>query len=338
MPSDWYTDPAQLEREYGEVFARGWQYVARLSDLEKPGSYVVSKLGRENILLARGQDGVLRGFSNVCRHRAGPVAAGCGITNVFRCKYHNWTYDLAGKLIGTPEFQDVENFDPKTMSLPEIKLATIGPLVFAALKPAMTFEEFLGEIPNDLRYLDLKNMVYLKTVEYPVQANWKVYVDNYLEGYHLGAVHPRLSRELDYANYYVKTARWYSEQGAPAKSTAELYQGGVRPGAHYYWCFPNFMLNIYQGILQTNLVIPDGPGRCTVRFEWFAFRDQLAAIEIKLPELMKFSDEIQAEDESICNVVQENLHSETYRQGRYSVKRENGVHHFHGLMAEMIKS
>jgi len=337
LPADWYVHPEQLNSEYRQVFHRSWQYVARTADLKEPGTFVTGKIGTENVVLARAQDGQLRGFSNVCRHRAGPVAVGCGSASMLRCKYHNWTYDLTGQLIGTPEFQGVEDFDLQKITLPPVEVAEFGPLVFAAIRPSMWFAEYLGEIPQDLKYLNLEKMVYLKTVDYPVRANWKVYVDNYLEGYHLSTIHPRLSRELDYSRYYVKTARWYSEQGAPPKASAELYQGGERPGAHYYWCFPNFMLNIYQGLLQTNLVIPDGPDRCVVRFEWFGREDLLPSLESKLPEIMKFSDEIQAEDEWICHAVNENLHSENYSQGRFSVKRENGVHHFHGLMSEMMR-
>jgi len=337
IPSDWYTDPEVLKQELKTVFLKSWQYVARAADLAQPGSFVTAKIGLENVIIVRGKDGVLRGLSNVCRHRAGPVAVGCGQTAFFQCKYHGWTYELDGSLRGTPEFQGVEEFNKADHPLPQIRVETFGPLVFAAAEPVMSFAEFLGDIPKDLEYLDLNKMVYLKTVDYPVRANWKVYVDNYLEGYHLVQVHPRLSRELDYANYYVTTHKWYSTQGAPPKATAELYQGSPRPGAHYYWNFPNFMMNIYQGLLQTNLVIPDGPDRCVVRFEWFAREDLLSAIHEKLPDIMGFSDEIQAEDETICHAVFQNLHSQTYSQGRFSVKRENGVHHFHGLLASLLK-
>lgn len=334
LPADWYIHPHALKWEMEKVFPQTWQLVARLDQLQEPGSYVTAKVAKENLVVVRGSDQKLRAFDNVCRHRAGPVAMGCGKHHQLQCKYHGWTYSLEGELKGTPEFQGVENFRREDFRLPTWEVASFGPLVFVAKNPRMNFSDYLGEIPGELAYLQPTEMTYLTTVEYKVPANWKVYVDNYLEGYHLPLVHPRLSRELDYSRYYVETRTWHSTQGAPPKESAELYAGSDRPGAHYYWNFPNFMLNIYQGLMQTNVVIPDGPERCRIRFDWFARTSKLVEVKEKLSEIMKFSDEIQAEDAMICERVQENLNSSSYKQGRFSVKRENGVHQFHTLLAK----
>lgn len=338
MPSGWYTEPEFLKKDHRKVFDATWHLLGRRDLLKKTGDFITAKMGLENVVVVRNPEGKLNGFVNVCRHRAGPLAVGTGNAKLLRCLYHSWTYDLEGKLCGAPELQGVRNFNQDECTLPRIQIETWGPFVFGSLRPKMSFHELVGKIPDEVAYLKLEQMKYYTTKIYPVAANWKVYVDNFLEGYHLPSVHPDLCKELDYANYVVNTFRWYSNQDSPPKSSAKLYAGSEKPGAHYYWIFPNLMFNIYQGMLQTNIVIPTGPDTCDVRFDWY-LRDDVPGsyekIAKKMPDLIQFSDQIQEEDAMICAKIQENLKSSTYRNGRFSVKRENGVHHFHGLVSEM---
>jgi len=171
--------------------------------------------------------------------------------------------------------------------------------------------------------------------DYVIECNWKVYVDNYLEGYHLPAAHPSLFRELDYAQYRVDTFRYYSSQIAPIKSRGEgerryAYQDDSQQ-ALYYWIFPNYMLNVYPDNLSANIIVPLGPEKTLTIFEWFGFN----SMGVKQATI-DFSDEIQQEDIRICESVQRGLRSKHYNRGRFSVRRENGVHHFHGLIAEYV--
>ena len=336
IPSTWYHGADSLKRDFEKVFYRSWSLVGRSDQVAQPGDYLATRIGQENLVIARDMSGTLRGFFNVCRHRAGPIAVGAGNSRSLRCQYHSWTYALDGALMSVPEFQGVQNFDLKNCKLPQVQVRVWGPLVFAAIDPVMSFEEFLGTAPEDLKTCHLEGMKFFSTKDYVVNANWKVYVDNYLEGYHLPSVHPDLCKELDYKNYRVDTFRWYSTQDAPPRETAQLYAGGDRPGAYYYWMFPNLMFNIYQGMLQTNVVIPIAADQTIVRFDWYVRSDLEKEVAGKLPGLMQFSDQVQEEDKSICEQVFQNLASRSYSQGRFSVKRENGVHHFHGLLAEMI--
>lgn len=337
MPAHWYRGEAALERDRAKVFARSWNLVGRTEQIAKPGDYFTAKIAHENIVVVRDEKNAARGFFNVCRHRAGPIAQGAGNSKSLRCLYHGWTYGLDGVLQGAPEFQGVKNFERENCRLPEVQVKIWGPLVFAAIDPVMTFEEFVGTGPEDLKNCHLEEMRFFATKDYPVKANWKVYVENFLEAYHLPSVHPGLFKEVDYKNYLVHTFRWYSTQDAPPRvAEGGLYSGSDRPGAYYYWMFPNLMFNIYQGMLQTNLVIPVSENETIVRFDWYLRGDQFDEVAKKMPELMKFSDEVQAEDAFICQAVSENLASRSYSQGRFSAKRENGVHHFHGLMAEMM--
>src|SRR5262249_16175999 len=155
---------------------------------------------------------------NVCRHRAGPVAAGCGNRKALQCGYHGWSYSLAGKLLTTPEFDGVEGFSKDSVELPRFRVETWGPLLFLNLSsdgPSLT--EPLEDLPNRIKRRDLTGMNSGIRKAWFVDVNWKVYVDNYLEGYHIPIVPPTLNRELDYQNYRVETRRYYSIQHSPIK-------------------------------------------------------------------------------------------------------------------------
>jgi choline monooxygenase len=340
IPARWYTSPDILKLEQDRIFARTWQAVGYAGAVTRPGDYFACDVQGEPIVVARAKDGVLRAFSNVCRHRASTIVEGSGSARILRCPYHAWTYELNGQLLGTPEFEGVENWNRSEVCLPQFRVETWGPFVFVNQDPnAAPFAEVWGNIPRlaeefgcpaDKLHLSQRR-------DYVINCNWKVYIDNYLEGYHLPAAHPGLFRELDYANYRVDTFRYHSSQYAPIRlkqgETAERrykYESG-EAGALYFWIFPNFMLNIYPDNLSSNIILPLGPDKTLTIFEWFGFTGQPVS-----DETIAFSDEIQQEDIKICENVQKGLHSRTYNQGRFSVKRENGVHHFQMLLHEFL--
>jgi choline monooxygenase len=334
-PASFYIDPARLEFEQHDVFARSWQLVGRADQLARPGDYFTTRLGREPLLFTN-DGGTLRGFYNVCRHRAGPVAAGCGNAERLACRYHGWVYDLSGKLLRTMEMEGAEDFDFGNVRLEPIAVHRFGPLIFAALdRSTPPFDEFYPGLTERCAPLGLERMGCVTTREYPVAANWKVYVDNFLEGYHIPLVHPALNRELDYRQYVTELGERYVLQYAPVKpGTAQHYRADEGQ-AWYYWLFPNIMLNIYQGQLQTNVVLPLDVGRSVVRFDWFAFPPVPdSTSDARWQELARFSEEIQEEDAGICALVHTNLGSRAYRSGPYSPKRESGVKLFHQLMKQ----
>jgi choline monooxygenase len=176
--------------------------------------------------------------------------------------------------------------------------------------------------------------------DWTIQCNWKVYVDNYLEGYHIPIVHPGLMQELDYARYHTETKGMYSVQHAPLK---ESPRGRLRrekdapPEAEYFWIFPNLMLNVYPDNFSTNLIIPISHDRTLTIFEWFFPDPNGPGVRETLRQTIEFSDEIQREGIAICEAVQRGLRSRTYQKGRYSVRRESGLHHFHGLLARSLR-
>ncbi len=340
-PSWWYTDAGFLAAEQEKVFGRTWQLAGRAEQVAEPGQFFTTEIGGESVIVARGDDGKLRAFSNVCRHRAGPLATGTGNCKRFRCAYHGWTYALDGTLLGTPEFDGAQGFDRTSHLLPQFQAKTWGALIFVNLDPQATpLSETLEDLPGRLADRKLARMKLAARKEWTLDCNWKVYVDNYLEGYHIPSVHPGLNREIDYGAYYTETKRYYSIQHSPIRrEVAERLRIGDGPhdAVLFAWLFPNLMLNVYPDNYSTNLIVPLGAERTLTVFEWYFTEPEAPATQEKLKQTIEFSDEIQIEDIKICEAVQKGLRSRHYSQGRYSVKRENGVHHFHGLMAQYLK-
>ena len=342
LPASWYLEPEMLRREKRSIFGRAWQLAGRADQAAKPGDFLTVTVGDEPLVVTRDASGTLHAFSNVCRHRAGPVARGCGNRKSLQCAYHGWTYGLDGRLLTTPEFEGVREFDRNAERLPSARAECFGPLLFVnpdANGPSLA--EWLGDIPKETAPLGFDRMTFVKRVEYQLDCNWKVYVDNYLEGYHIPIVHPGLFKQIDYSRYAVDTFRYYSRQDSPIRVEDSVYRRnlseGESPQALYYWIFPNLMFNLYPDNLQTNLIVPLGPERTLTIFDWYFLDAATRPVERDFQSSFGFSDPIQAEDIAICEAVQRGLRSSNYVSGRYSVKRENGVHHFHGLISEFLE-
>lgn len=346
LPSACYTDPAFLDKEKSRVFDRTWQLVGNAGAVALPGAFFTAHVAGEPIVVVRGQDGRLRAFINVCRHRGGAVAEGAGRAKNFRCHYHGWTYTLEGKLIGTPDVGGMEFFDRSSMPLPEILADTWGQFVFVNLDSAAPpLSAFLEDIPQRVAPWNVQEMQFAFRKEYRIQCNWKVYVDNYLEGYHIPIAHPGLMKEIDYAQYRTECHRYYSRQFAPLRQTdssagERMYvpREGEPEDAYYVWLFPNLMLNIYPDNMQTNVILPLGHDQTLTIFEWFARSAESPGMKARIEKAVKFADEVQAEDVHLCETVQKGLRSAFYDRGRYAPKRENGVHHFHRLLQEFLGS
>jgi choline monooxygenase len=349
LPARYYLEPGYLEREKELVFGRTWQLVARHEDLARPGDFVPATIIDEPIVITHGTDGVLRGFYNVCRHRAGQVALSKGNRRSLQCRYHGWTYGLDGTLRACPEMEETEDFRKEDFGLTPVRVERWGPFVFASLDDAAPpLSEVLGAIPDEVARagFDVEHMRLVERREYLIECNWKVYVDNYLEGYHLPIAHPDLFQELDYDAYRVETHRYYSKQYAPIRELKEGQEIGrdrrfVRTAdgeedALYYWLFPNTMFNIYPDNMSSNVILPVGADRTLTVFEWFFAEPGSGAGWESMQQGIAFSDQIQQEDIVLCEQVQRGLRSRAYDTGRFSVKRENGVYHFQSLIREFL--
>jgi len=355
LASRFYTDPAVLEIERDKIFRRTWQLVGTLDEpcgevngvrktISDPESFFTADLAGEPIIVVRDKVGILRAFSNVCRHRAGPIALGSGCKNILRCQYHGWTYTLDGRLIGTPDVEGVEFFDRSTMGMFPLRLDTWEQFIFVNFDVhAESLASILGKIPEQARGFQFAGLQLAERRDYIIDCNWKVYVDNYLEGYHIPIAHPGLMREIDYSKYRTDTFRYYSQQFAPIRAMKpedaadRFYAPGTGlQGALYFWIFPNLMLNIYPDNISTNLIVPLSAEKTLTIFEWFFHDVDQPETKGRIEKAIAFSDEVQQEDILLCTNVQRGLRSSTYDRGRYSVKRENGVHHFHMLLSEFL--
>jgi choline monooxygenase len=343
-PSSWYTDPSIFELEQQTVFYRSWHVAGHADKLCEPGEYLTCQIAGEPVLIVRGKDDFLRGFFNVCRHHAAAVLTEPqGKAENLRCPYHGWTYDLQGALVHTPEFGGVLNFDRSANGLAPIQTTEWHGWIFGKLQAeGPSLQEYLGNyFLEQMKSLNLEQMLWFERRSYLLDCNWKVFVDNYLDGgYHVPHIHGGLNSVLDPGKYKIETGARYCLQSSPiAAANAEAQTASVRKGdrALYYWVYPNFMINVYAGVMDTNLVIPLSVDRTEVIFDYYFADVSESAREQNLASIA-VSERIQAEDVAICESVQRGLASRAYTSGRLSVRREAGEHLFHKLLYNDLKA
>lgn len=337
IPNTWYTAPEVHALERDAVFARSWQVVGRAEQVARPGQFLTADVAGEPVLVVRNEAGALNAFFNVCRHRAARLCTDeCGTVTKLRCRYHGWTYDLSGALRGVPEFDGVQGFRREDHGLPPVAVAEWGAFVWVHLAPPREpLDTFLGPLVAWSAGADSEALRWYGRKSYDLACNWKVYVDNYLDGgYHVNSVHPALAGALDYTNYRTVCDGNTVLQSSPTRAV-DGAAGRTRTGdAAYWWLYPNFMLNAYAGVMDTNLVLSLGPDRCRVVFDFY-FADSLHD-DFKR-QSVAVAEQVQFEDIGVCEEVQRNLHGRSFTTGRFSVKRENGGHHFHTKLGRVLQ-
>ncbi len=332
-PKGWYLDPALHEHERTALFARSWLPGCRAAEVAEPGDYVSGTLFGNPYVVVRGTDGRLRAFHNVCGHHGAEVARGAGRCAELRCGYHGWTYRLDGELSRVPDAGRLAGFDRRGLGLRPMAVSSWGPLVFVRPAGAAGARDLAGDLDTLRPRLDpaeLAGLTWVARREYVLGCNWKVFVENSLDGgYHVPHVHPRLGDGLamrEYATHVLpRTAvQVCAAAGEDARLGAEVVYG---------WLFPNLFLNRYGDMLDTNTVLPLTVDSCLVVFDWFhAGSAAGAAVASAIAE----SDEVQREDVLVCESVQRGLGSMAYDRGRYSPAHERAVHAFHTLLREEL--
>jgi choline monooxygenase len=338
IPSPWYFDPRIARLENERVFAHAWQVAGRVDQVRERGQFFTAELGEEPIVAARGEDGVLRAFFNVCRHHAAAVVTEAqGSAKQFRCPYHGWTYGNDGALKGMVEFEGVCDFDRAKNGLVPVEVDTWENFVFVNLDGAAgPLTDFLANVPGLVAPLKLsEKLSFFDRRVYTLNCNWKVYVDNYLDGgYHVPHAHKGLSSVIEYTSYTIENFDRACLQSSPLSSDSGSVASvaNTRQGrAFYLWLYPNFMINAYEGVMDTNLVLPLAVDKCAVVFDYY-FADTSAKAEERNRESIRVSEVVQDEDMAICDAVQKGLASRAYLAGRLSVRREAGEHLFHRLL------
>ena len=342
IPAAWYTDRRIAEVERLSVFSKTWQLVARTEQVKTAGQFISTVVAGEPIIVVRGNDDVLRAFYNVCRHHAAAVVTQpCGQASLLHCPYHGWNYGLDGSLKGMPEFEGVENFERSQNGLVPIRVETWECFVFINLdENAAPLVEFLGGLVARVAPLGVSQLHYFDRRTYDIHCNWKVYVDNYLDGgYHVPHLHKGLNSVLDYKQYTIENEDRYCLQSSPMVASDADDTGAARKGdrAWYFWQYPNLMINCYEGYMDTNLVIPVDVDHCTVIFDFYFANTGDAHREYN-EQSVNVGNRVQEEDLGICEDVQRGLKSRAYRAGRLSVRREGGEQLFHRLLAADLRN
>ncbi len=344
LPAWVYSDPGLHERARGRVFARSWQLVADADRLRAPGQVVPLTLLEgcldEPLLLARDRADRLHCLSNVCTHRGNLVCESEGVENQLRCRYHGRRFGLDGKFQFMPEFEGVANFPSPADDLANVAFGVWEKLVFASLDPPGPLDALLAPVRERCGWMPLGQATFdaARSRDYRVSANWALYCDNYLEGFHIPFVHAGLATALDYGAYTTELFPGSalqlgiaSEGEAAFAPPAGSPDHGKRVAAYYWWLYPNTMLNFYPWGLSANVVRPLAVDR--TRVSYLSFVWDAAKLGSGAGAAL---DRVEREDEVIVESVQRGVRARAYQRGRYSPTREQGVHHFHRLLADAL--
>lgn len=346
LPGNVYADPGIYALAKERVFARSWQLVGDANRLKAPGHVLPFTLLEgcldEPLVWTCDERSRLHCLSNVCTHRGTIVVEGEGHVNQLRCRYHGRRFALDGRMTHMPEFEGVEGFPSEADDLPHVRTGRWGPFLFASLDPAIPFDDWIAPMRERLAFLPIDDYRFDPTTsrDYHIRANWALYVENYLEGFHVPYIHGRsLGGKLDYDAYDTEVYDYSNLQlgvGNPGDRGFELPPGHPDAGrvmaAYYYWLFPNVMFNFYPWGLSINVVYPLGPERTKVSFLTYLHPSAPADREGAGYDVHR----VEMEDEEVVEAVQRGVKSRLYHRGRYSPRREQGPHHFHRLYAQFL--
>ena len=338
-----YTDPNIFQEIKEKCFAPSWQFIGDTRQVPVAGDtqpfILLAKYLDEPLVLVN-DDETIRLLSNVCTHRGNLVVnEPCRLSNL-RCRYHGRLFNLNGAFRSMPEFREVENFPTEADNLKQLPLQSWGPWLFTSLNPTQSFDAFWGDLIRRLPWLPFDDYVFRPDLsrDFTVHANWALYCENYLEGFHIPFVHAGLNTVIDFGNYTTELFANANLQLGIAKDDDEVFDlpwdspdSGKNVAAYYFFVFPNLMFNFYPWGVSVNIVKPQSLGETTVSFRTWV------ADETKYNKGAGSGlDTVELEDEAVVEAVQKGVRSRFYTHGRYSVTREQGTHHFHRLIAKYL--
>ncbi|HEV8613811.1 MAG TPA: aromatic ring-hydroxylating dioxygenase subunit alpha [Gemmatimonadales bacterium] len=339
LPREYYTDPAILEEETEQLFARQWNCVGRASRVEQPGEWFLATVAGDSLIVLRDRQGVLRAFLNVCRHRGTRLceAAAGRFSESIQCPYHAWTYGTDGRLIGAPHMQDVEDFDPADYPLHQAAVAEWEGFLFVNLgADPVPFEAAWAPMLGRLSRFGLRELRVAHRVGYDVRANWKLVFQNYSECLHCPMIHPELAAVLPYrsgANDLVEGPflGGYMEIMVPHRSAtlsgracglpvSDSLSEEDRARGYYYSLKPNLLLSIHPDYVNYYLVQPVSPDRTTVESEWLFHPDNEGNPDFNPKDAIEFWDVTNRQDWHIVERSQLGISSRRYTPGPYSAR------------------
>jgi Rieske 2Fe-2S family protein len=337
-----YLEPEIVRLEQEAIFERTWQLAGHVADLAEPGSYITADVVDQPVLVVRDHDGEIRAFRNVCRHRGSRLLAGSGSCGkAIRCLYHGWTYKLDGRLIGVPEGREIPDLDKSRLGLHQVRAEVFCGLIFVNLDPgAAPLGERLGGLAERLARYDLPGLKRFGKGGDVQPANWKVVVENYIEGYHIPIAHPSLMRLLDYQRYDVEVHDdwvWFEApmRDKPSDNRLErVYQRLVKPAPglgeedrrvwRFVLIYPNTTIDLYPDQVNTWRLWPDGAD--VTRDEWGTFRHPDAPASSRVVQKINnvLNTTVLKEDVDLVDNVQRGIRTRGYHPGPLS-RREAAV-------------
>lgn len=344
LPASFYADEQIFEELKEKVFRTSWQWVGDLDLLPLTKSahpfQLLDGYLTEPLVLVRDEKDEIHCMSNVCTHRGHLVVLNSGVHKQLLCMYHGRRFEFDGTYRSMPEFEETEDFPRPCDSLHRFKIEKWEPFLFVGLEPAFDISDIIQKMNERVGFLPLKQFRYRKDLskDYLVNCHWALYCDNYLEGFHIPFVHSDLNQVLDYGNYtteihgYMNLQVGYAESGEEVFELPEDHQDhGNAIGAYYFWVFPNMMFNFYPWGLSVNIVKPIDMEKTKVSFLTYLYDE--SKLHSGAGALL---DKVEREDEFVVEGVHQGLKSKYYKAGRFSPTREQGVHHFHRLLAQFL--
>jgi choline monooxygenase len=348
ISTDIYLDPAYFELSKEKIFAKTWQYTGDTDRVKEPGWVtpinLLENYLNEPLLLSRDKNGDIHCLSNVCTHRGNLLVEKPCKLNDIRCKYHGRRFNLNGSFLSMPEFKEVANFPSANDNLTNLPIFQWGKWLFTNLTSSVDPQLFFKEMMSRVGWMPFDQFIYRPEFsrDYIIDANWALYCENYLEGFHIPFVHAGLNAVIDYGNY---TTELYpnsvlqvgfskdkdDEFAFDLPATSVDY--GKTIAGYYFFIFPNMMFNFYPWGLSINYIQPIGLSKTKVSFISYVWDEN------KLRQGAGANlHQVEMEDEDIVQNVQKGIRSRFYKHGRYSVTRETGTHHFHRLLSKFLNS
>ena len=336
LKREYYTNPNILEEEYEKIFSVNWVCAGRISDFQENSQYQVLNIGRESVIILRDDQGELKAFYNVCRHRGTRICNNSSgkFSKSIQCGYHGWTYDLKGELIGAPHMEEISGFDKQDFPLHPVEIAEWEGFIFINLMDEPEeFEQFFEPLIGRFNAWGLPNLVTEETREYAVKSNWKLVVQNYCECYHCPILHP----ELAAIHYYMggkndlydgpflggymdfnKDKKSITESGELSCPPLEGLKGDDLNRVYYYYIFPNMLLSMHPDYVMYHSVWPKGVDECKVTCHWLFSKETVNSGNYNTKDAINFWDMTNNQDWYISELSQLGVQSKKYFPSPYS--------------------
>ncbi|MDB2633396.1 aromatic ring-hydroxylating dioxygenase subunit alpha [Flavobacteriaceae bacterium] len=344
LPATFYKDPFVFETVKEKVFLNTWQWIGDENLVKETQSVhpfmLLDDFLTEPMLLTKDKENTISCLSNVCTHRGNIVALKSGTSKKLTCSYHGRRFNLKGEFEYMPEFKDAQDFPKPCDNLHVFPTKRWGQFLFAGLNPSFDFQEVIDVMNERIGFLPIDEFKHDKSLNknFLIEANWALYCDNYLEGFHVPFVHESLNDVLDYGSYetviydHCNLQIGYSEKGEEIFNFPKNHiDYGKKVAAYYFWVFPNMMFNFYPWGLSVNIVKPKSIHKTKVSFVSYVYD------ESKLNKGAGSNlEKVEEEDEVVVENVQKGVRSSFYKAGRFSPSKEKGVHHFHLLLSKFL--